>query len=152
MTPHLVADEIRGAGWSACICCPGTTTTASARSRPGIDPSWAEHIGKPLTSVPAPPGSTYPSWAEHFKAPMVRALAELGIEVRGISQTAQYTSAAYREQILLAMRERARIDEILGRAGRFRRPPERFGLGKIRRDGRSRSLRHFPSVRSRWLG
>jgi lysyl-tRNA synthetase class 1 len=81
----------------------------------GIDPSWAEHIGKPLTSVPAPPGSSYPNWAEHFKAPLVEAMAELGIEYRPISQTEKYTSGAYREQILFAMREREKIDSILDR-------------------------------------
>ncbi|MDT5024700.1 MAG: lysyl-tRNA synthetase, class, partial [Micromonosporaceae bacterium] len=73
------------------------------------------HIGKPLTSVPAPVGSTYPNWAEHFKAPMIAALAELGVEFHGISQTEQYTSGAYREQILFAMREREKIDAILDR-------------------------------------
>jgi lysyl-tRNA synthetase class 1 len=75
----------------------------------------AEHIGKPLTAVPAPPGSSYPDWAQHFKAPMVDAMARLGIEVREISQTGMYTSGAYRQQILLAMRERERIDALLGR-------------------------------------
>ncbi len=46
---------------------------------------------------------------------MEAALLELGVEYRGISQTAQYTSGAYREQILFAMRERARIDAVLDR-------------------------------------
>jgi lysyl-tRNA synthetase class 1 len=78
-----------------------------------IDPTWAEHIGKPLTSVPAPPGSPHPNWAEHFKAPMEAALARLGVEYRGISQTQMYTSGAYVEQVLLAMRERNRIDGVL---------------------------------------
>src|SRR5262249_18459705 len=63
--------------------------------------------------VPAPPGSSYPNWAEHFKAPMTAALARLGIEYRGISQTQMYTSGAYVDQVLLAMRERARIDAVL---------------------------------------
>ena len=62
-----------------------------------------------------PPGSTHSSWAHHFRAELVDALAELGIEFRGVSQTAQYTTGAYREQILFAMRERAHIDGVLGR-------------------------------------
>ena len=81
----------------------------------GIDPSWGEHIGKPLTSVPAPPGSEHASWAEHFRAPMLVALTELGIVVDGISQTQMHTSGAYREQILFAMRERSHIDAVLAR-------------------------------------
>jgi lysyl-tRNA synthetase class 1 len=83
---------------------------------PGVDEeAWAEHIGKPLTSVPAPAGSPHPNWAEHFKAAMIEALGELGVEFDGISQTAQYTSGVYREQILHAMRHRAEIDAILAR-------------------------------------
>jgi lysyl-tRNA synthetase class 1 len=115
MTPHLVADEIRRRGLE-CVHILSWDDYDRFRKVPsGIDPSWAEHIGKPLTAVPAPAGSAYPNWAEHFKAPLIDALARLGIEYRGISQTAQYTSGAYREQILLAMRERARIDAVLGR-------------------------------------
>ncbi|MDJ0341930.1 lysine--tRNA ligase [Streptomyces sp. H10-C2] len=115
MTPHLVADEIRRRG-RECVHLISWDDYDRFRKVPnGVDPSWAEHIGKPLTSVPAPPGSRYASWAEHFKAPMIAALAELGIEFHGISQTEQYTAGAYREQILFAMRERAAIDAILDR-------------------------------------
>ena len=39
----------------------------------------------------------------------------LGIEFVGISQTERYTSGAYTAQVLLAMRERARIDAVLER-------------------------------------
>jgi lysyl-tRNA synthetase, class I len=115
MTPHLVADEIRRRGYP-CVHLLSWDDYDRFRKVPvGVDPSWNEHIGKPLTSVPAPPGSRYPNWAEHFKAPMAQALGELGVEYEGISQTERYTSGAYRDQILLAMRERARIDAILDR-------------------------------------
>ncbi|AJT66152.1 lysine--tRNA ligase [Streptomyces chattanoogensis] len=115
MTPHLVADEIRRRGHE-CIHVLSWDDYDRYRKVPaGIDPSWAEHIGKPLTSVPAPPGSPYGSWAEHFKAAMEESLAELGIEYRGISQTEQYTSGVYREQILHAMKHRADIDGVLDR-------------------------------------
>jgi lysyl-tRNA synthetase class 1 len=46
---------------------------------------------------------------------MIESLAELGVEYDGISQTEQYTSGAYREQILHAMRHRGTIDAILDR-------------------------------------
>ncbi|MEV5241313.1 lysine--tRNA ligase [Streptomyces cinnamoneus] len=113
MTPHLVADEIRRRGHE-CVHILSWDDYDRYRKVPaGIDPSWAEHIGKPLTAVPAPPGSPYGSWAEHFKAAMIEALDELGIEYRGISQTEQYTSGAYRAQILHAMKHRGDIDAIL---------------------------------------
>lgn len=115
MTPHLVADEIRRRGHD-CVHIISWDDYDRFRKVPaGIDPSWSEHIGKPLTAVPAPPGSSYPNWAEHFKAPMIEALAELGVEFHGISQTEKYTSGAYRDQILHAMRHRGEIDAVLDR-------------------------------------
>ncbi|GGW77749.1 lysine--tRNA ligase [Streptomyces griseoloalbus] len=116
MTPHLVADEIRRRGhqvrhliswddYDRYRKVPAGVT--------GVDETWSEHIGKPLTSVPAPKGSAHPNWAEHFKAAMITSLAEMGVEFDGISQTEQYTSGVYREQILHAMRHRGDIDAIL---------------------------------------
>ncbi|QKW28794.1 lysine--tRNA ligase [Streptomyces seoulensis] len=116
MTPHLVADEIRRRGHQVRHLISWDDYDRYRKVPAGIsgvDESWAEHIGKPLTSVPAPKGSAYPNWAEHFKAAMVESLAELGVEFDGISQTEQYTSGVYREQILHAMRHRGDIDAIL---------------------------------------
>ena len=116
MTPHLVADEIRRRGHQVRHLISWDDYDRYRKVPAGIagvDESWAAHIGKPLTSVPAPAGSSYPNWAEHFKAAMVEALAELGVEFDGISQTAQYTAGTYREQILHAMKHRADIDAIL---------------------------------------
>lgn len=115
MTPHLVADEIRRRGHEVVHIISWDDYDRYRKVPEGIDKSWAEHIGKPLTSVPAPAGSAYPNWAEHFKAEMIESLAQLGVEYRGISQTEMYTSGAYQEQILLAMRERAKIDAVLDR-------------------------------------
>ncbi|WP_436740335.1 lysine--tRNA ligase [Streptomyces sp. BBFR102] len=116
MTPHLVADEVRRRGHTVRHLISWDDYDRYRKvpaGVAGIDESWAEHIGKPLTAVPAPAGSAYPNWAEHFKAAMTEALAALGVEYDGISQTAQYTSGAYREQILHAMRHRGDIDAIL---------------------------------------
>jgi lysyl-tRNA synthetase class 1 len=105
MTPHLVADEIRRRGHDV----------EHLVSWDDYDRFRREHVGKPLSEVPPPTGSPFGSWAEHFKAPMIAALTDLGVPYRGISQSEMYTSGAYRDQVLLAMRERARIDAILGR-------------------------------------
>ena len=113
LTPHLVADEIRRRGVD-CVHLLSWDDYDRFRKVPaGVDPAWNEHIGKPLTSVPPPPGSDYPNWAEHFKAPMIEALDRLGVRYQPISQTERYTSGAYREQILRAMAHRRRIDAIL---------------------------------------
>lgn len=116
MTPHLVADEVRRRGYQVRHLISWDDYDRYRKvpaGVPGVDETWSEHIGKPLTSVPAPQGSPHPNWAEHFKAAMAASLTELGVEYDGISQTAQYTSGVYREQILHAMKHRADIDAVL---------------------------------------
>ena len=136
MTPHLVADEIRRRGHDCEHLISWDDYDRFRRVPAGIDPAWEEHIGKPLSAVPAPAGSAHPNWAEHFKAPMIAALDELGVPYRGISQTEQYTSGAYRDQVLLAMRERARIDGILGRF-RTKKTPAARSSAEAGRRGRA---------------
>ncbi|MFF8725727.1 lysine--tRNA ligase [Streptomyces sp. NPDC015171] len=116
MTPHLVADEVRRRGHQVRHLISWDDYDRYRKvpaGVAGVDETWAEHIGKPLTAVPAPKGSAHPNWAEHFKAAMVESLAEMGVEFDGISQTAQYTAGVYREQILHAMKHRGDIDAIL---------------------------------------
>jgi lysyl-tRNA synthetase, class I len=115
MVPHLVADEVRRRGIPCDHVLSWDDYDRLRRVPVGFDPSWSQHIGKPLTSVPAPPGSEYSNWAEHFKAPLAAAMDRLAIEYRGISQTEMYTSGAYVDQVLLAMREREHIDAVLAR-------------------------------------
>ena len=113
LTPHLVADEIRRRGVPCEHIISWDDYDRFRRVPATIDSSWSEHVGKPLSHVPAPPGSEHANWADHFRAPLLTALEELGVEFRGISQTRMYTSGAYTDQVLLAMRERQRIDSIL---------------------------------------
>ncbi|MDR2984846.1 MAG: lysine--tRNA ligase, partial [Nocardiopsaceae bacterium] len=75
--------------------------------------SFAEHVGRPLTSVPDPAGDCHENWAEHFKDPLRESLAKLGVSITEISQTQMYTSGAYTDQIVLAMRRRAEIGAII---------------------------------------
>ena len=116
ITPHLVADELKRRG----IDCEHILSWDDfdrfrrvPKTLAGVDDSWEQHIGKPLTAVPPPAGSPHASWADHFKAPLLEAMEATGIEVRQISQTEQYRAGAYREQVLLAMRERFAIDKVL---------------------------------------
>ena len=116
MSPHLVVDEIQRRGLEAEHIFSWDDYDRFRKVPAGIDgvdESWAEHIGKPLTSVPAPPGSDQDSWAAHFRAQAEASFAEAGVRYRGISQTEQYRAGAYTEQILHAMRHRREIDAIL---------------------------------------
>ncbi|MGW5241072.1 lysine--tRNA ligase [Monashia sp. NPDC004114] len=116
ITPHLVADEIRRRG----VDCEHILSWDDydrfrrvPKTLDGVDETWEQYIGMPLTAVPPPAGSPHANWAEHFKAPLIEAMAATGIEVRQISQTEQYRAGAYRDQVLLAMRERTAIDKVL---------------------------------------
>ena len=116
ITPHLVADELKRRG----IDCEHILSWDDfdrfrrvPKNLAGVDDSWEQYIGMPLTAVPPPAGSPHASWADHFKAPLLEAMEATGIEVREISQTEQYRAGAYREQVLLAMRERFAIDKVL---------------------------------------
>ncbi len=114
MVPHFVAEEIRSRG-VACDHILSWDDYDRLRKVPaGVPASFAEHIGKPLTAVPDPDGELE-SYAERFKAPLRRAMGDLGIELREISQTDMYRRGAYRDPILVALDRRGEVDAVLDR-------------------------------------
>jgi lysyl-tRNA synthetase, class I len=123
ITPHFVAEEIRRRGVSVRHLHSWDDYDRFRKVPAGVDPSWAEHIGRPLTAVPDP-WECHDNWAEHFKAPLRAALAEMGIEMVEVSQTEQYTSGAYTEQVLHAIRHRHVIEEVLGKHRTKKAEPE----------------------------
>ena len=86
MTPHLVADEIRRRGRTVTHLLSWDDYDRFRRVPAGVDPSWEQHIGKPLSAVPAPPAVCTPSWAEHPNADD-RGDGRTRIEVWVVSQT-----------------------------------------------------------------
>lgn len=114
ITPHFVAEEIRRRGVAVRHLHSWDDFDRFRKVPAGVDPSWAEHVGRPLSAVPDP-WACHDSWAEHFKAPLRDALAEMGIEMEEVSQTEQYRSGAYTEQVLHAIRNRHVIEEVLGK-------------------------------------
>jgi len=115
MTPHLVADEVRRADHACRHILSWDDYDRFRRVPKGYPETFAEHVGRPLTSVPDPVGDCHRDWAEHFKAPLREALDRLGVQVTEISQTEMYTSGAYLDQIILAMRRRTDIGAIIRR-------------------------------------
>jgi len=61
MTPHLVADEIRRRGHDVEHLVSWDDYDRFRRVPAGVDPSWSEHVGKPLSEVP-------PRWAARSPA------------------------------------------------------------------------------------
>jgi lysyl-tRNA synthetase, class I len=114
MTPHLIADEVRRNGAPCRHILSWDDYDRLRRVPAGLPDSFAEYIGRPLTSVPDPCGQ-HENFAEHFKEPLRDSLDRLGVQVTEISQTEMYTSGAYTAQIVLAMRRRADIGAVLAR-------------------------------------
>lgn len=114
ITPHFVAEEIRRRGIAVRHLHSWDDFDRFRKVPAGVDPAWAEHIGRPLSAVPDP-WDCHESWAEHFKAPLRAALAEMGIEMEEVSQTEQYRAGAYTEQVLHAIRHRDVIEEVLAK-------------------------------------
>ena len=99
LTVHFVADELRRRGVPVRHLHSWDDYDRFRKVPAGVDASWSEHIGRPLSAVPDPVGC-HESWAEHFKAPLIEALAEMGVEMEEVSQTQMYRAGTYREQIL----------------------------------------------------
>lgn len=114
LTPHFVAEELRRRGVQVRHLHSWDDYDRYRKVPAGAPPEWKEHIGRPLTAVPDPWGC-HGSWSDHFKAPLRAALAETGVVMEEISQTERYQAGAYRDQILHAVRDRARIEEVLAR-------------------------------------
>jgi lysyl-tRNA synthetase class 1 len=114
LTVHFVAEEIRRRGLPVRHLHSWDDYDRFRKVPAGVDPSWADHIGRPLSAVPDP-WECHESWAEHFKAPLRAALAELGVEMEEVSQTERYRAGAYREQILTAVAQRGNIERVLSR-------------------------------------
>ena len=114
LTVHFVAEELRRRGVPSATCTSGTTSTGSARSPSGVDPSWSEHIGRPLSRVPDPEGC-HDSWADHFKAPLRDALHAMGVDMEEVSQTERYQAGHYRDAVLTAVTQRDAIEAVLAR-------------------------------------
>jgi lysyl-tRNA synthetase class 1 len=114
LVPHFVAEELRRTDVPVRHILSWDDFDRLRKVPAGLPESFAEHIGKPLSKVPDPLGE-FGSWAERFKAPLRQSLAELGVDVVEISQTEMYESGAYQEQILTAVRNRDKIDQVLGR-------------------------------------
>src|SRR5215472_4454456 len=97
ITPHLVNDEVKRQGRPCRHLLSWDDYDRFRRVPGGFPAEFAEHIGRPLSSVPDPCGD-HASWAEHFKEPLRESLRQLGVRVDGVSQTQMYMSGAYAPQ------------------------------------------------------
>jgi len=113
-TVHFVVEEIRRRGIAVRHLHSWDDFDRFRKVPVGVDKSWNEHIGRPLSAVPDPQGE-YPSWAERYKAPLREALREMGCEMQEVSQTEMYAAGTYRDQILTAVSRRDEIETVMSR-------------------------------------
>jgi lysyl-tRNA synthetase, class I len=114
LMPHFVAEELRRRGIAVRHLHVWDDYDRFRRVPHGVDPSYAEHIGRPLVAVPDPWGC-HDSWSTHFKEPVLETFGALGAEVETISQAERYRAGVYRDEVLRAVRHRAEIDAVLDR-------------------------------------
>jgi lysyl-tRNA synthetase class 1 len=114
LMPHFVAEELRRRGVPVRHLHVWDDYDRFRKVPRGVDPSFAEHIGRPLVDVPDPWGC-HDSWSTHFKEPVIATFAALGAEVETISQAERYRAGVYRDEVLRAVRHRAEIDAVLAR-------------------------------------
>src|SRR5688572_22502162 len=114
LTVHFVADELRRRGVPVRHLHVWDDYDRFRKVPVGVDASYAEYIGRPLSAVPDP-WDCHPSWAEHFKEPLRESLHAMGCDMEEISQAERYASGLYREQVLLAVRRRHDIEGVLAR-------------------------------------
>jgi len=114
LMPHFVADELRRRGVPVRHLHVWDDYDRFRKVPHGVDPSFAEHIGRPLVDVPDPWGC-HDSWSTHFKEPVIETFAALGAEVETISQAERYRAGVYRDEVLRAVRHRAEIDAVLAK-------------------------------------
>jgi lysyl-tRNA synthetase class 1 len=114
LMPHFVADELRRRGVPVRHLHVWDDYDRFRKVPAGVDPSYADHIGRPYTAIPDPWGC-HATWSDHFKEPIVTALRALGVDMEEISQTERYRAGVYRDEVLRAVRARRDIDAVLGK-------------------------------------
>ncbi len=71
------------------------------------------HLGKPVYNIPDPKGSCHKNFVEHFAGPFLDDLRAFGVEPKHFSGRELYLRGELLGEIRTALRERAKIKEIL---------------------------------------
>ena len=125
-TTHLVVEALRRRGHTVVHLHSWDDYDRLRKVPAGIDPSFAEHVGKPLSAVPDPTGRL-DCYASYFIAEFSEVLDALGIQVQAVRQSQRYPRGDYNQAIRRAMDSRAAIFDTLAAqqtAGRHDRPAE----------------------------
>lgn len=111
-TTHLVVEALRRRGNSVVHVHSWDDYDRLRKIPAGVDSSFEEYVGMPLSAVPDPWGERA-SYADHFIAEFSSALGVLGIEMRHVRQSELYPSGVYNAAIRRAMDCRESVFDIL---------------------------------------
>ncbi|MBU1014920.1 lysine--tRNA ligase [Patescibacteria group bacterium] len=112
MTSFATAFELRRRGREARLLFSWDDFDRFRKVPAGVDESFTQYIGMPLSRVPAP-WRQDKSYARVLEEEFEDAMRELGIELIYRYQTEEYASGRYTELVARAMQQRHRIAEIL---------------------------------------
>ncbi|MPZ66262.1 MAG: lysine--tRNA ligase [Pseudonocardiaceae bacterium] len=101
-TTHLVVEALRRRRVDAVHLHSWDDYDRLRKVPPGVGDSYQRYVGMPLSAVPDPWGET-DSYALHFIEEFTAALAALGIRMREITQSTQYSRGTYNAAIRRAM-------------------------------------------------
>lgn len=112
ITTYVTANALRRSGKQTRLIFSWDNFDRLRKVPAGVDLSFSEHLGKPLSKVPDPFGA-FSSYAERFQTPFVEAMNELGMELEYLDQTQLHEAGVYDDAILLALTHRQEIADIL---------------------------------------
>ncbi|MGA1821555.1 MAG: lysine--tRNA ligase [Thermoplasmatota archaeon] len=89
---------------------------------PFLPGSFSEHVGKPLSEIPAPEGSG--TYSEYYLGPFLDSVRKLGIEPVVFRSSESYREGRYAEAVSILLDKRDMVKEILTRISRRDLPDE----------------------------
>ncbi|MHC1570702.1 MAG: lysine--tRNA ligase [Methermicoccaceae archaeon] len=112
LTADLVYKALVDAGAHARLLYIADTFDPLRKRYPFLDPSFEEHVKKPLSRIPCPCGS-HESYADHFLEPFLDSLERLDVHPEVLKVHELYESGMYDDAILRALAHRDDIVHIL---------------------------------------
>lgn len=112
VTTHGVYQELKKRGKNVRIIFSWDDFDRFRKVPEGLDKSFEQYIGLPLSKVPDPDGK-YSSYAERYEKEFEASMKELDINLEYRYQTKEYQSGKYDELIIKALQNKDRIADVL---------------------------------------
>lgn len=111
LTGDLIYRAARDAGVDATLYYIADDFDPLRKVYPFLPPSYSEHVGKPLSEIPAPEGGG--NYADHFLRPFLSSLERLGVSPVVVKGSEAYRDGKYYPSIKAIMENMKVVNEIL---------------------------------------